>query len=213
MATLPEDAFISLLGNIGSGKTTIASQLASRRNVPAHLELKIANTELLKRFYDDMPKHAQELQYSLLARRVKDQLKIIHSGSGAVQDRSLEEDLVFVRALTRAGVMSESQKATYEENLAQWHKILHRPHVYVYLKASPERCLERIKSRNRPFEKGITLEYLENLQREYELLIQELRPTPVIVVPWDEFRTEEEVIKVIEKELSELTHVRQASFV
>ncbi|CAF4715941.1 unnamed protein product, partial [Rotaria magnacalcarata] len=35
--------------------------------------------------------------------------------------------------------------------------------LIIYLRAKPETCLERIKSRNRPEEQSITLDYLQQL--------------------------------------------------
>lgn len=211
ITSLPEFPFISVLGNIGSGKTTIAGKLADALKVPSYQELDVVDKEKLTNFYNDMAKYAFELQFSLLASRVSQQLEIIHVGRGAVQDRSLEEDLVFVRALNAAGLISDSQKGIYICNLALWQTVIGRPHVYVYLKASPARCLERIRQRDREFERGITLEYLEGIEREYDKLIKTLGPVPVIVVPWDEYLSEDDVIALIERELSEFTHIRHVT--
>lgn len=39
---------------------------------------------------------------------------------------------------------------------------------YIYLRSSPDNCLKRIKKRNRPSEKNITLEYIEQLHQSHE---------------------------------------------
>lgn len=64
----------------------------------------------------------------------------------------------------------------------------------VYLRAKPEICLERIKTRNRPEEQSITLDYLKQLHDRHEewLLSQnQTSITPVLVIDADQ--TEEHV--------------------
>ncbi len=59
----------------------------------------------------------------------------------------------------------------------------------VYLRARPETCLERIKTRNRPEEQSITLDYLNQLHERHEewLTTQNDRlTTPVLIVDADQ---------------------------
>jgi len=59
----------------------------------------------------------------------------------------------------------------------------------VYLRAKPETCLERIKSRNRPEEQSITLDYLKQLHECHEeWLLSRTRTliTPVFIIDADQ---------------------------
>ena len=47
---------------------------------------------------------------------------------------------------------------------------------------SPQNCLERIHSRNRPYEQKIKLDFLEQLDCEYEKLFADWKISPVIRV-------------------------------
>ncbi len=66
--------------------------------------------------------------------------------------------------------------------------------LIIYLRAKPETCLERIKTRNRPEEQSITLDYLKQLhERHEEWLSSQTRTliTPVLIV--DANQTKENV--------------------
>ncbi len=59
----------------------------------------------------------------------------------------------------------------------------------VYLRARPETCLERIKTRNRPEEQSITLDYLNQLHERHEEWLttqNDTLTTPVLIVDADQ---------------------------
>ena len=62
----------------------------------------------------------------------------------------------------------------------------------VYLKANPETCLERIRTRNRPEEQSITLDYLQQLHARHE---QWLSSPNTAVLTVDANQTEENVYR------------------
>ena len=54
--------------------------------------------------------------------------------------------------------------------------------LVIYMQDSPQRCLERIQKRNRPYEQKIELQYLKTLGADYETLLADWRTCPVIRV-------------------------------
>ena len=65
--------------------------------------------------------------------------------------------------------------------------------------------------RARDVESGVPLEYLQLLHRGYEEFIDDIsRSTPVIRVPWEEFRDTSEVVKVVEEAFSRDSFIRDA---
>ncbi|XP_038016190.1 deoxyguanosine kinase, mitochondrial isoform X2 [Motacilla alba alba] len=90
-----------------------------------------------------------------------------------VFERSLFSDrYVFARALLEAGHLQPLEWAIY----GQWHELLLRhlapraaPHAFLYLRASPQTCLERLRRRARSEESGIQLGYLQQLHGQHEL--------------------------------------------
>ena len=83
----------------------------------------------------------------------------------------------------------------------------------MHLDVSPEEALERITTRARGCETGITLEYLQGLHAAYEAFIAEIaRVIPVIKVDYSQFRTVEQMAGKIEEEYSRIANIRQVSF-
>uniref|UniRef100_A0A674H9N0 Deoxynucleoside kinase domain-containing protein n=1 Tax=Taeniopygia guttata TaxID=59729 RepID=A0A674H9N0_TAEGU len=90
-----------------------------------------------------------------------------------VLERSVFSDrYVFAKQLFEAGHLQPLEWALYQ----QWHDVLlahlgHRaaPHAFLYLRASPQRCLERLRRRARSEERGVQLGYLSRLHGQHEL--------------------------------------------
>lgn len=120
-----KDLFISISGVIGAGKTTLATKLAEKMNLPCFYEPVIDNTYLAD-FYKDPARYAFPLQVSffffflaldytppffhtsffqvyLLNRRFQQHQQIIWQGQGGVQDRTIYEDSVFAKVGVSGG--------------------------------------------------------------------------------------------------------------
>ena len=68
----------------------------------------------------------------------------------------------------------------------------------MHLDVSAEESKRRIEMRNRDCEKGITVEYLQNLHEAYEEFLSEIaRIIPVIRVNYNTFRTAQEMAEMI----------------
>ncbi|XP_039558613.1 deoxyguanosine kinase, mitochondrial [Passer montanus] len=79
---------------------------------------------------------------------------------------------VFAQSLLEAGHLQPLEWAIYQD----WHGFLLRhlgpraaPHAFLYLRASPQTCLERLRRRARSEEAGIQLGYLQQLHGQHEL--------------------------------------------
>ena len=111
-----ENVFISISGMIGAGKSTLATALAKKLNLPVYYEPVIDNV-YLEDFYKDMKKYSFPLQVYLLNRRFAQQQQIVWSGKGGIQDRTIYEDSVFARMLRDSGNMDERDYQTYSDLL------------------------------------------------------------------------------------------------
>jgi len=184
---MEEKIYISLSGLIGAGKTTLAKRLAEKLKLPVYHE-SVQDQELLNKFYRKPKKYAFVLQYKLLNDRYEQQQQIIWSNKGAIQDRSIYEDGVFVKMLYKDGVLNKDQYDTYNKTFSLMSRNMTHATCIVHLDVTPEEALRRIRLRNREMEKGITLEYLTNLNESYKEFTNDISKTiPVIFIDWSEF--------------------------
>jgi len=207
-----DDIFIGIAGLIGAGKSTLATALGKHLNLPVYYE-PVADNEYLADFYRDTKTYAFATQIYLLNRRFQQHQEVIWRGGGGVQDRTIYEDAVFAKMLVNLGLMDDRDYRTYVDLFRHMSNFMCRPNVIVYLDVSPEKSMERIQTRSRGVESGITLEYLTALHVEYEHFIQNIsRTVPVIRVDWDRFRDAEEMAQVIEQGYLHESFLREASW-
>jgi deoxycitidine kinase len=165
---------ISIEGNIGSGKSTVIEYLKTQTKfklifvdepVDEWLSIKDNNNNnALECFYKDQKKNAFCFQVLAYITRLKKLLDVIQTNQCEniiiVTERSIETDRnVFAKMLYEDNIISSIEWETYNywfgmfKNYSQVDKIL-------YIKTSPEKCLERINTRNREEESNIKLDYL-----------------------------------------------------
>ena len=207
-----QDLFIGIAGLIGAGKSTLATALGELTGLPVYYE-PVQDNEYLADFYADTAKYAFSMQIYLLNRRFQQHQEIIWNGGGAVQDRTIYEDAIFAKTLLNLGLLDERDYQTYLSLFKHMSNFMCRPSIIVYLDIQPETSMERINLRSRDVESGISLDYLKMLYQEYELFIEQIAKTiPVIRVPWEEFRTADEMAQMIEREYLQTSFIRQVSW-
>jgi deoxyguanosine kinase len=157
--------YVVIEGNIGAGKTTLASRIADQFN--AHLILeKFADNPFLPKFYNDPGKYSFPLELSFLASRYK-QLKeeLVPQDlfkSFSVADYYFMKSLVFA-----ASTLTGDEYSLYRQIFYIIYGSLPKPDIYVYLHLNAERLMENIKKRGRNYEKSITKDYLQKIQDSY----------------------------------------------
>jgi len=177
--------FITIAGNIGAGKSSLVRLLSQRLNWEPFFE-PVANNPYLSDFYADMHTWSFHSQTYFLSNRLKVYRELLDCPNSVILDRSLYEDAeIFAHNLYLQGFMSQRDYETYETIYQTLLHFLPTPDLVVYLRASVDTLLTRIRNRNRDYEKNISAEYLQQLNDSYETWIQNFTLCPVLTVPSD----------------------------
>lgn len=182
---------ISVIANIAAGKTS-ATQLLSQLSanvllVPEPVE-KWRESGLLDKFYKNKKKHALEMQWNAVKTRYNEVRNVLSVAKPQeivlIDGHMLTDRHVFVRALFEEGNMTVDDKETYEKFFD--NEIQREPEkdeFFLYLRCSPEECLNRSKIRARSEESGLELDYLERLHKNLEDFVErpEIKKKTIIV--------------------------------
>jgi deoxyadenosine/deoxycytidine kinase len=159
---------IAICGNIGCGKTTLASKLARHYGWKAMLE-SVDDNPYLRDFYHDMSRWAFHVQIFFLNSRFKQVSEIRASENITVQDRTIYEDAyIFAANLFKSGHINERDYQTYLDVFNSMIRFVQPPDLLIYLKADIPKLVHQIQKRARDYEEGIRLDYLKNLNTHYE---------------------------------------------
>ena len=163
--------FITIEGNIGAGKTTLAHLLARHYNARLILE-QFADNPFLPRFYENPRLYAFPLELFFMAERYK-QLKDLLLQKELFQSVTIS-DYLFTKCLLFAKVnLPEDEFRLYQRLFDIIHQQLVQPDLLIYLHAPVSKLQENIKKRNRSFEQNIPDEYLFQLQQTYTNYIKQ----------------------------------------
>ncbi|HEC22438.1 MAG TPA: deoxynucleoside kinase [Chloroflexi bacterium] len=178
--------FIAIAGNVGVGKSSLTRLLAERLGWEPFYEA-VDDNPYLADFYRDMRSWSFHSQIFFLTRRLRHHRQLLDHPNSVVQDRSVYEDAeIFARNLYEQGNMAERDYRSYRELYEVLTQFLPPPDVVVYLRASVDTLLQRIRLRGREFEQNIDPGYLEQLNRLYEEWIEGFTLGPVLIVPADD---------------------------
>jgi deoxyguanosine kinase len=156
--------FVVIEGNIGAGKTTLATMLAKDYNARLVLE-NFKENPFLPKFYKDPEKHAFPLELFFMAERYH-QLKK-QKEQDLFQPISIA-DYFFVKSkLFAQNNLQKDEQQLFNSLFNIMSSSLPNADLLVYLYADVSRLQMNIKKRGRSFEQNITNEYLQNIQDRY----------------------------------------------
>lgn len=156
---------IAVEGCFGVGKTTVARGLAAYRDRQLLLENFEANP-FLPSFYENPTENALETEFAFLLLHFH-QLKSHISGaqnSEIISDFHLGKDLVYAELNLPDGHTMRLFRELYE----LCAKRVPTPRLIIYLSATTELLVKRIRSRNRDIEGGVDPLYCQKLNEAYE---------------------------------------------
>jgi len=190
----PVVRIISLEGNIGAGKTSIADYILQTYHENDNVVLIngqrvniIVSKEPLNEFEKDVTDFYENpqfgrgylLQSKILVIRSRRTFHMLQEAelmckrtgldTFVVIDRSLYGDEFFARTCFELGHMDESEYSTYNTIWQLMDEIINKKlSAVIYVNTNVEKCLERIKLRGREMEKGIKTDYLDSLKSKHD---------------------------------------------
>jgi deoxyadenosine/deoxycytidine kinase len=172
--------YIAIEGNIGAGKTSLASMIADQYNGKLILE-QFEDNSFLPKFYKEPDKYAFPLEMSFLAERyqqLKDQLtKQDLFKTFTISDYLFNKSLIFAK-----NNLKTDEFALFSRMFTIINEFLPKPDLLVYLYMDIP-CLQRnIKLRGRSYEQTIEDSYLENIQNGYLDHIKKITSVRILVI-------------------------------
>lgn len=163
--------FITIEGNIGAGKTTLAHMLARHYNARLILE-QFADNPFLKKFYENPAQNAFPLELFFMAERYKQLKELVHTAD--LFQSVTVSDYLFTKCLLFAKVNLPDQEFRLYQKLFDIisAQVVH-PDILIYLHAPVSKLQANIRRRNRSYEQSISDEYLFNIQEAYTNYIRQ----------------------------------------
>lgn len=160
---------VTVGGNIGSGKTTCLEHLES------HLDKTMFTVryEPIRQWHDWLTKFYQNPKKFVFGFQIKVLLSFLYLDKSKstphhvfVTERCPLDSLhIFSTNALNARLLEKPEFDIIQELTT---KLAWTPHLYIYIRTTPEISLERIKKRGRDCETVVTLKYLQELHILYE---------------------------------------------
>lgn len=163
--------FITIEGNIGAGKTTLAHLLSRHYNARLILE-QFADNPFLPKFYENPKQYAFPLELFFMAERYKQLKELVHT-KDLFQQFTIS-DYLFTKCLLFAKVnLPEEEFRLYQKLFEIIHQQITQPDLLIYLHAPVNKLQANIRKRQRPYEQAIPDEYLFSIQETYTNYIRQ----------------------------------------
>lgn len=173
--------FIAVEGPIGVGKTTLAKAIAEHYQYPLLKEI-VEENPFLGKFYEDISEWSFQTEMFFLCNRYKQlgdtNKNYLTKNSPVISDYHILKNLIFAeRSLN---------PIEYEKYLKIFDILtvdMPKPNMIIYLHASLDTLVERIKLRGRDIEKNISTDYLQQLAKDYEVAMDRFeKEHPEVIV-------------------------------
>lgn len=172
--------FLVIEGNIGAGKTTLATRLAGDTGARLILE-QFSDNPFLARFYQDPDRYAFQLELSFLSERYQ-QIKseMGHPdlfGQPVISDYYLAKSFIFSKHN-----LKQDEMRLFEKLFSIISPQAPRPDLYVYLHRPVDQLIENIRKRGRKYEQNISFDYLKEIQEGYFAFFKTQTELRIVVV-------------------------------
>ena len=171
--------YIVIEGPLGVGKTSLALRLSEKMNGQTVMEDSDENPFLVK-FYQNPKKYGFQTQIFFILRRYQRALDINQIGlfkRAIISDYLFDKDRIFARAN-----LEDDEFKLYDQLFQLLRKRLTPPDLVIFLQATTEVLLERIKKRERKYERAISFKYLDEINQAFNDFFFHYSDSPLLVV-------------------------------
>ena len=171
--------YIVVEGPLGVGKTTLARLLAEEFEARAVLE-QVEENPFLRKFYEDPGTYAFQTQLFFLLSRYRQQRALAQQdlfNQHTVSDYLFAKDQIFAQA-----TLEPDELALYRQLFNLLDSRLPKPDLVVYLQARGDVLMERLRKRDRDYERRMAPEYVERIAEAYRNFFFYYEETPLLVV-------------------------------
>ncbi|MCK9220061.1 MAG: deoxynucleoside kinase [Bacteroidales bacterium] len=157
--------YIVIEGNIGAGKTSLATQMAKELNASLILE-QFEENSFLPKFYEDPLRYSFPLELSFLADRYQ-QLKNHFNKPDLFTSFTIADYFIFKSLIFASRNLESLEFGLYGKLFNIVSSVVPRPELIVYLYLNLENLKKNIEKRGRPYEQNIKFDYLDKIQTGY----------------------------------------------
>ena len=171
--------YIAVDGPIGVGKSSLARMLADESEARLIAE-NPDNNPFLPQFYEDQSQYAFQTQLFFLLSRYKQQQQFIQQDlfqQKVVADYVFAKDLIFAQLN-----LTEDEFNLYSQIYRLLDQRLPKPDVTVFLQASPDILMKRLKKRKKDYETNLSPDYILKVSQAYSQYFFQYNESPLLVV-------------------------------
>ncbi len=200
--------FFAIEGVIGVGKTTLVRMLQPYFQCIMLLEV-FEENPFLSDFYADRDRYAFQTQLFFLLSRYRQQRSIVPQclaeGQDLISDYTFEKDALFARLNLKGDELDMYYRV--QEALAEK---IPPPNLVVYLQANTDCLMKRIALRDRPYERQMQRNYIDDLNNAYEeFFTRHYHSSPVLVIESThlDFVNNEDDLKLIDLKIRQALEI------
>ena len=169
---------IAVDGPIGVGKTSLVERLARRFDSVAVYE--DVQNPFLEDFYRDKKGAAFRTQMFFLMSRHEQQKKLAQGDLFhplVLTDYTFAKDKIFAYLN-----LDDSELRVYDRLYALLSESVPKPDLVVFLQGDEETLMKRVRARGKPYERGLSVDYLRDVMEAYNYYFYHYRDSPLLVV-------------------------------
>jgi 2-amino-4-hydroxy-6-hydroxymethyldihydropteridine diphosphokinase len=204
--SLEQFNYVAFEGNIGAGKTTLATKISEDFNAKTVLE-RFADNPFLPKFYKDQNRYAFPLEMSFLADRYQ-QLSDDLAQFDLFKDFIVADYHIFKSLIFAKITLADDEYRLYRNLFDIIYREMPKPDLYIYLYQNSERLLQNIKKRGRSYEQKIPAEYLEKINNGYLDYIKSQTELNVLIIDVsdrDFVKNQEDYLYILDEIKSKIT--------